>query len=76
MSMQEYNYVYCGLELSYVPDLNVALEDAKSQDYDFIAVPLAHPRYERDLTGTTTRYEAFTRYLFVSCFILVFRIDQ
>lgn len=45
--------LYFGVELNNVPDLVDALEDHRN-DFDFIVVPLAHPRNERDFsTGET-----------------------
>lgn len=60
--MSQYTSIHCGLELNNVPDLNSAVDYATiSNKFDFIVVPLAHPRYERDLTGKIDRQEPFTR---------------
>eukprot|EP01113_Clastostelium_recurvatum_P032186 TRINITY_DN4095_c0_g1_i1.p1 TRINITY_DN4095_c0_g1~~TRINITY_DN4095_c0_g1_i1.p1 ORF type:complete len:640 (+),score=181.99 TRINITY_DN4095_c0_g1_i1:34-1953(+) len=50
-----------GIELNAVPDIVQALEDARMEKFDFVCIPLVHPRYERDFSGTVDRFEAFTR---------------
>ena len=34
----------CGVELTAVPDIVQALDDAKMEGFDFVALPIAHPR--------------------------------
>lgn len=52
--------VVCGVELTCVPDLVVALEDARSNGFDYIVAPLVHPRYER-FSDKVVRDEPWTR---------------
>ena len=61
MGYNDYSYIVVGAELSNVPDLNDALDGARSQNFDYIICPLVHPRYERELIGESKRYEPFTR---------------
>jgi protein arginine N-methyltransferase 5 len=51
----------CGVELTAVPDIVQALDDAKMEGFDFVALPIAHPRYSRDFTGLVDRMDAWTR---------------
>lgn len=41
----------CGVELAAVPDIVQALDDAKVDGFDFVALPIAHPRYEYWFNG-------------------------
>eukprot|EP01100_Stratorugosa_tubuloviscum_P003408 TRINITY_DN1821_c3_g1_i1.p1 TRINITY_DN1821_c3_g1~~TRINITY_DN1821_c3_g1_i1.p1 ORF type:complete len:645 (-),score=289.85 TRINITY_DN1821_c3_g1_i1:119-2053(-) len=56
----------CGVDWSFVPDLERALQLSTEANFDFLAVPLAHPRYERrvglpsNVIGSDTE-EPFTR---------------
>eukprot|EP01114_Cavostelium_apophysatum_P020862 TRINITY_DN7112_c0_g1_i1.p1 TRINITY_DN7112_c0_g1~~TRINITY_DN7112_c0_g1_i1.p1 ORF type:complete len:622 (+),score=146.02 TRINITY_DN7112_c0_g1_i1:52-1917(+) len=51
-----------GLELSTAPDLVQSLDEARAHTFEFIVVPLVHPRYERDLvTNPNATKEPFTR---------------
>ncbi|PRP88838.1 hypothetical protein PROFUN_00306 [Planoprotostelium fungivorum] len=58
------NYVenlYFGVELNCVPDLVTQLEEYR-REFDFITVPLAHPRNERDMSeGAIVEEEPFAR---------------
>jgi len=51
----------CGLELSSVPNLVESLDDARANGFDYIAVPLAHPRYQRAFSHSIHREEPWTR---------------
>lgn len=51
----------CGIELNCVPDLLQTLEYAKRSEFDFVAIPLVHPRYQRDLLEPQTKQRALTR---------------
>jgi len=55
--------VSCGLEFTCPADLTSALQIATESKYDFISVPIAHPRHQRDFTATEQkgRLAAFTR---------------
>ena len=44
--------VSCGLELSHVPDLKVAIEASSEAGYDFTTVPIVNPRYPRTTSLT------------------------
>ncbi len=68
-----YNYLIVGAELNCVPDLNVALDTARNQNFDYIISPLVHPRYERELIGESKRYEPFTRYFFIILYLITDR---
>lgn len=56
-------HVSCGRDFSYVPDIRDCLQLASGSGYDFIAVPIAHPRYKRELGSADgpKRPGAFTR---------------
>jgi protein arginine N-methyltransferase 5 len=49
------------VDLAYVPGIVQALEDAKATKFDFVCVPIAHPRYNRDFTGLVERTDPWTR---------------
>ena len=51
----------CGLELSSVPSLVDSLNAARASGFDYIAAPLAHPRYQRVFSDKITRDEPWTR---------------
>ncbi|XP_076069556.1 protein arginine N-methyltransferase 5 [Oratosquilla oratoria] len=55
--------VSCGLEYSSVPELNDVLQESGKSGYDFISVPLVHPRFKREhISGKAkNRFGAFTR---------------
>lgn len=40
--------ISCGRDLTCVADLSVALQSYGEKGYDFISVPLVHPRYKRE----------------------------
>eukprot|EP00953_Heterococcus_sp_UTEX-ZZ885_P036740 18907-Heterococcus_DN1.PRE.6 len=42
-----------GLETNCVPDLNSLLDDAREEHFDFVSIPLVHPRYQRDALGVS-----------------------
>eukprot|EP01133_Synstelium_polycarpum_P019348 gene19348-23166_t len=48
----------CGIECSHVADIKEEVELAYERGFDFLAVPIAHPRHRRT---TDTQQEAFTR---------------
>ncbi|KAG5179517.1 arginine-N-methyltransferase, partial [Tribonema minus] len=51
-----------GFETNCVPDLAVLLEDARQEHFDFVCVPLVHPRFSRDARGVSeTRSTPLTR---------------
>ncbi|MPC18736.1 Protein arginine N-methyltransferase 5 [Portunus trituberculatus] len=55
--------VSCGLEYPIVHELSHALQESSKSGYDFISVPLAHPRFTREhVEGKAkARQGAFTR---------------
>eukprot|EP00741_Cyanophora_paradoxa_P021378 tig00021350_g20637.t1 len=54
--------INCGLDINAVPDICAALSSAREQNFDFVSLPLVHPRYYRDLADSTHRRpEPFTR---------------
>jgi len=51
-----------GFEAHVVPDLNDTLDEAKRHHFDFIAVPLVHPRLRQDVEGvSSSRLAPLTR---------------
>ncbi|KAL6062042.1 Protein arginine N-methyltransferase 5, variant 2 [Balamuthia mandrillaris] len=56
-------HLTCGLELTCVPDLVERLQEARQQGYDYVACPLAHPRYHRSFLQESRiqREEPWTR---------------
>jgi len=40
--------VSCGLEVSHVPDLQTCIATSAEAKYDFVVVPIVHPRLERE----------------------------
>ncbi|XP_067052038.1 protein arginine N-methyltransferase 5-like [Acropora muricata] len=54
--------VSCGRDFFCVPDLAAALKNATNGGFDFICVPICHPRYRRELLDPVpNRSGAFTR---------------
>ncbi|KAG8249111.1 Protein arginine N-methyltransferase 5 [Homalodisca vitripennis] len=55
--------VSCGLDFPFVADLKSALDAASANCFDFICVPISHPRFRREfLRGPSkNRDSAFTR---------------
>ena len=56
--------IVVGIETSCVPDLNFYLESIRAQNFEFMVVPLVHPRYERSLlpeSAVSNRIDPFTR---------------
>lgn len=55
--------VSCGLDLGTVPDLPSAISDATDAGYQFVFVPIVHPRWRRELISgaAAKRNSAFTR---------------
>ncbi len=43
----------CGWETTTVSDLKELLEEAREAKFDFVALPLVHPRFERDDVGVS-----------------------
>lgn len=63
--IEEKPNIYIGLECHYIPNLLKMLEDSRKNSFDFIVIPLIHPRNERDLlniySGKKSKEEPFTR---------------
>lgn len=59
--------ISCGLEVDFVSNLTMLWTQTRNERFDFLAIPLVHPRYERDLVGfgtakeSTVNDEPFTR---------------
>eukprot|EP01111_Echinosteliopsis_oligospora_P016075 TRINITY_DN6562_c0_g1_i1.p1 TRINITY_DN6562_c0_g1~~TRINITY_DN6562_c0_g1_i1.p1 ORF type:complete len:633 (+),score=164.75 TRINITY_DN6562_c0_g1_i1:120-2018(+) len=51
----------CGLEVMSCPDVEKSIEDARLSDFDFVALPLSHPRYNREFVGLVDQFEPWTR---------------
>ncbi|XP_051175456.1 protein arginine N-methyltransferase 5 [Leptopilina boulardi] len=61
--------ISCGLELCAVPELQQCLCYAKDCKYDYIVVPLVHPRYKREFISgpAKDRTDPFTRPDMILC---------
>ncbi|CAM9492940.1 unnamed protein product, partial [Ectocarpus sp. 12 AP-2014] len=55
--MVEKGKLIIGFETNCVPDLNALLDDARKDHFDFVAIPLVHPRFKRDALGVSSRRE-------------------
>ena len=55
--------VSCGRDLDCVVDLQHELHSASSEGFDFVCVPIVHPRYEREMVqpGMVRRSSPLTR---------------
>nr|CAG4640678.1 EOG090X028A [Eulimnadia texana] len=55
--------VSCGLDLNVISDVPTTLHNASEARYDFVSMPIAHPRYNREfLAGKAKdRFQPFTR---------------
>ncbi|XP_042862384.1 protein arginine N-methyltransferase 5-like isoform X2 [Penaeus japonicus] len=55
--------VSCGLECSNIYELNDSLQESSKAGYDFLSIPLAHPRFTREHVDgkAKNRAGAFTR---------------
>lgn len=42
-----------GWEVTTVADLRDLLEKARQSKFDFVAIPLVHPRFQRDAVGVS-----------------------
>lgn len=60
---EQTQHVSCARDFTAVGDIHESLQSASSSGYDFICVPLAHPRFEREPAGpgAPARVGAFTR---------------
>jgi len=54
---EEIQPISCGVEYHFVSDLIQVFELTRVDGFDFLCVPLVHPRYERDLIGFGTESE-------------------
>ena len=56
-------HVSCGRDYSSIPDILEVLQHASGSGYDFICVPIANPRFKRDLVSNDgpKRPGAFTK---------------
>merc|ERR1711974_311934 len=50
-----------GAETNFVPDIKEVMDDYLKHSFDFICIPLVHPRYKRNLLTKKDRDEPFTR---------------
>ena len=55
------NTVSCGRDLDCVVDLQHELHSASSTGFDFVCVPIVHPRYEREMILPAGRSSPLTR---------------
>ena len=64
-------HVSCARDYICVPDIREALQTASGSGFDFISVPLVHPRYKREFNtkGGPQRPGAFTRTDFAASWI-------
>ena len=63
MAAGKRNTVSCGRDLDCVVDLQHELHSASSAGFDFVCVPIVHPRYEREMIqpGMVRRSSPLTR---------------
>ena len=61
--MPNSNHISCGRDFTCVPDIRNALTLASGSGYDFVSVPIVHPRYKREFDSHDgpVRPGAFTR---------------
>jgi len=61
--MSDKNHVSCGREFTCVPDIRSSLQLASTSGFDFVLLPIVHPRYKRELNtkDSPKRSGAFTR---------------
>ena len=62
-NMSDKNHVSCGRDFTCVPDIRSSLQLASGSGFDFVCVPIVHPRYKRELNSPNApkRPGAFTR---------------
>ncbi|XP_013381204.1 protein arginine N-methyltransferase 5 [Lingula anatina] len=55
--------VSCGRDLHYCPDINTSVESATKDGFDFVCIPMVHPRYKREFIegGAKSRQGPLTR---------------
>jgi len=58
--MSDKNHVSCGRDFTCVPDIRSCLQVASGSGFDFVCVPIVHPRYKRE-PNSPQRPGAFTR---------------
>ncbi|CAM9392438.1 unnamed protein product, partial [Scytosiphon promiscuus] len=56
-AMAEKGKLIIGFDTNCVPDLNALLDDARQDHFDFVAIPLVHPRFKRDALGVSSKRE-------------------
>lgn len=63
MSSEKSLHISCARDFTYVPDIRDVLQLSSGSGYDFVCVPIAHPRYKRELEAADgpKRPGAFTR---------------
>ena len=61
--MSDKTHVSCGRDFTCVPDIRSCLQLASGSGFDFVLVPIVHPRYKRELNAKDSpkRVGAFTR---------------
>jgi len=61
--MSEKSHISCGRDFTCVPDIRTCLQLASGSGFDFVSVPIVHPRYKRELNSKDSpkRSGAFTR---------------
>lgn len=61
--MSDKNHVSCGRDFTCVPDIRSCLQLASGSGFDFVCVPIVHPRYRREVNSPDgpKRSGAFTR---------------
>ena len=61
--MSDKNHVSCGRDFTCVPDIRSCLQLASGSGFDFVCVPIVHPRYKREFDSphAPKRPGAFTR---------------
>ena len=58
---QKVQTVSCGRDIDCVVDLTQELQRSLNDKFDFLCVPLVHPRFERELVRSTNRCSPLTR---------------